>query len=141
MPRMFVPAVLFSLAAACSPATAADYLDNGASRAAGACSSPAVLGFIASNFGSKATHYLKTDIAIADIGNTYQKRLEPRDETHLVEREYCQATATTTDGERRPLWYLIERNWGFAGIGSNVEFCVSGLDPWFVYGAHCASLR
>lgn len=144
MTRMFVPAVLFCLSAvACSTgqATAADYPGDSTSYTAGACGSPAVLGFITSNFGYKAAHYLKTDIAIADIRDTYQKRLEPRDETHLVEREYCRATATTTDGENRAVWYLIERNWGFAGIGSNVEFCVSGLDPWSVYGAQCASLR
>lgn len=144
MTRMFVPAVLFCLAAVtCSQrqAAAADYSGGTTGYTSGACSSPAVLGFITSDFGYKATHYLKTDIAIADIRGTYQRRFEPRDETHLVEREYCQATATTTDGENRAIWYLIERNWGFAGIGSNVEFCISGLDPWYVYGAHCASLR
>jgi hypothetical protein len=144
MTGMLVPAVLFSLAAvACStaPVAAADYLDDGTGRVADACDSPAVLGFITSNFDYKANHYLKTDIAIAEIRDMHQKRVESRDETHLVQREYCRATATTTDGERRALWYLIERGWGFAGIGSNIEFCLSGLDPWYVYGAQCASLR
>ena len=64
-----------------------------------------------------------------------------RDETRPIQREYCRATAITTDGEKRALWYLIERGFGFAGIGSNIEFCLSGLDPWYVYGAQCASVR
>lgn len=144
MTRMLVPAVLFSLAAVvCSmaPVAAADYPGDRPGSVSDACGNPAVLGFITSDFGYRANHYLKQDIAIAEIRGIHQKRVELRDETHLVQREYCRATATTTDGERRPLWYLIERGWGFAGIGSNVEFCVGGFDPWYVYGAQCASLR
>ncbi len=144
MTRMFVPAVLFSLAAAVctvAPVAAADYPGESTGPVRDTCRNPAVLGFITSDFSDRANHYLKQDIAIADIRDVHQKRVERRDETHRVQREYCRATATTTDGQRRPLWYLIERGWGFAGIGSNVEFCLSGLDPWYVYGAQCASLR
>lgn len=108
---------------------------------AGACGNASVLGFITRRFDYKAASYLHADLAIAEIRDMGQSRFEPRDYTHLVEREYCRATAVMTDGERRQLWYLIERPWGFAGVGSNVEFCIGGLDPWHVYGAHCASLR
>ncbi|AEG03733.1 hypothetical protein HR059_04810 [Sinorhizobium meliloti WSM1022] len=107
----------------------------------GVCGNPSVLGFITRRFDYKAANYLRANIAIAEIREMGQSRFEPRDYTHLVEREYCYATAVTTDGVRRPMWYLIERPWGFAGVGSNIEFCVGGLDPWYVYGANCASLR
>lgn len=107
----------------------------------GVCGNPSVLGFITRRFDYKAANYLRANIAIAEIREMGQSRFEPRDYTHLVEREYCYATAVTTDGVRRPMWYLIERPWVFAGVGSNIEFCVGGLDPWYVYGANCASLR
>ena len=143
MTRTRAASLLFSLAlllpgampaAAAEPSRRLDYGET-------ACHNRSVLGFITSDFGYRARHYLKADIAIAEIRHMGLNRLELRDETHPVEREYCFATAITTDGETRALWYLIERGWGFAGIGSNIEFCLSGLDPWFVYGAQCASLR
>lgn len=121
------------------PARAADYIGDAAMP--GACADPGILGFITERFDYRAENYLKADIAISDIRGVEQGRFIPRDETHRVEREYCVATAVTSDGEERSLWYLIERNWGFAGIGKSVEFCLSGLDPWYVYGAHCRSLR
>ena len=121
-------------ARAAEPSSTLDYT-------ATACRNRSILGLITADFGYRARHYLKADIAIAEIRDMGLNRLELRDETHPVEREYCFATAITTDGETRALWYLIERGWGFAGIGSNIEFCLSGLDPWYVYGAQCASLR
>jgi hypothetical protein len=30
---------------------------------------------------------------------------------------------------------------GFAGMGDNVEFCVSGFDRWYVYNGRCRVLR
>ncbi|MQW90645.1 hypothetical protein [Sinorhizobium saheli] len=107
----------------------------------GVCGEPSVLGFITRRFEYKAANYLHADLSIAEIREMAQNRFEPRDYTHLVEREYCYATAVMTDGVRRPLWYLIERPWGFAGVGRSIEFCIGGLDPWYVYGANCASLR
>jgi hypothetical protein len=135
--------VIVSLVMAFSavPVAASGPLDSGIGRISDACRSPQVLGFITSDFGSRAATYLNMDIAIAEIRGMRQQRLVLRDRTHPVEREYCHATALTTDGQTRALWYLIERGFGFAGVGSNIEFCVSGLDPWYVYGAQCASLR
>ncbi|AFL49490.1 hypothetical protein ABIE78_004739 [Sinorhizobium fredii] len=139
--------LLFSLslaAGAANSAAAADYAEVPVVRHTydiGACGNPSVLGFITRRFDYKAANYLHANLAIAEIRELGQSRFEPRDYTHLVEREYCYGTAVMSDGVRRPLWYLIERPWGFAGVGSNVEFCIGGLDPWYVYGAHCSSLR
>lgn len=134
-----------SLAAnAVSSAAAADYAAAPVLKPTydiGVCDNPSVLGFITRRFDYKAANYLHANIAIAEIRDLGLTRYEPRDQTHLVAREYCYGTAVTTDGVRRPMWYVIEWPWGFAGVGSNIEFCIGGLDPWYVYGAHCASLR
>lgn len=108
---------------------------------AGTPSCEQVTGTVSSRFAQNMRGFLGLDLSIAEFGFIHQSRLEPRDETHPVERRYCQAKVTTTDGERRRLWYVVEDNWGYAGLGSSVEFCMSGLDPWHVYGAHCKSLR
>jgi capsid protein len=46
-----------------------------------------------------------------------------------------------SDGADRDIWYLIEEGMGFASIGDNVEFCVSGFDRWYVYNGRCRVLR
>lgn len=108
---------------------------------AGTPSCEQVTGTVSSRFAQNMRGFLDMDLSIANFGIISESRLESRDETHRVERRYCQAKVTTTDGARRQLWFLIESSWGYAGLGSSVEFCVSGLDPWHVYGAHCKSLR
>lgn len=143
MTRTLAASLLLSLSLT-TGAAAADYIGEPAPHAAydaGVCSNASVLGFVTRRFDYKAANYLHANLAIAEIRDMGQNRFEPRDYTHLVEREYCYATAVMTDGVRRPLWYLIERPWGFAGVGRSIEFCIGGLDPWYVYGAHCASLR
>ena len=107
----------------------------------GDCTSAGVLSFIDRNFDSRAHRYLHSDIGITDIYNAHLNRFEGRDETHSVERQYCHATALFSDGRKRQVWYLIERNWGFAGIGASTSYCVDGLDPWHYYGRNCRSLR
>ena len=124
----------FSLAALLS-------VSFGAGAFAGTPSCDAVAGTVAGRFSQNMQSFLDRDLSIAVFGVIRETRLEPRDETHRVERRYCQTRVTTTDGRQRELWYLIEGTFGFAGLGSSVEFCVSGLDPWHVYGAHCKSLR
>lgn len=136
-------ASLATLAGPLSTASAADYVEGYVEDygAPSACGNTSVLSFITQRFDYKAHHYLKSDVAIYEISHASLNRFEPRSETRRVEREYCHARVEMSDGERRSLWYLIERNWGFAGIGPSVEFCISGLDPWYVYGAQCRSLR
>lgn len=108
---------------------------------AGTPSCKQVTGTVSSRFAQNMRGFLGLDLSIAEFGVIHESRYEPRDATHRVERRYCQAKVITTDGARRQLWYLIENGWGYAGVGSSVEFCVSGLDPWRVYGAACKSLR
>ena len=48
---------------------------------------------------------------------------------------------TAVDHRKRTIYYVVETPMGFAGVGHNTEFCIAGLDPWYVHGHHCSSLR
>lgn len=111
-------------------------------RSAGACADPSVLRFITHRFEYKAAYYIRQNLSIYEIRGMQLTGFEPFNQyISSVQREYCFANATLTDGSHRPLFYLIERPWGFAGVGRSIEFCIPDLDPWHVYGAHCASLQ
>jgi len=58
-----------------------------------------------------------------------------------IARRYCTGTASLSDGSQQHLHYLIEENASFVGISWNVEACLSPLDKWRVYGAHCSTAR
>ena len=84
----------------------------------------------------------RPELAISAIYDIRENRYEPTNYEYGVDRLYCKATASMSDGHSRTLWYLVEFDRGFAGFfGDNVEFCVSGLDRWNVYDAHCRVLR
>lgn len=80
-------------------------------------------------------------VGILDFYNVRHTRYEPAYENSPVERRYCHGVVYLSNGHRSDLWFLIENPMGFAGIGSNVEFCVSGFDRWHVYGGNCRVLR
>ena len=79
-------------------------------------------------------------LLITEIGN-------PRPSGHhyaepgLVVRDYCMADAVMTDGAARPVYYVIEHGLGFVGLGSDIDFCVPGLDPWHVHDGDCRTVR
>ena len=62
-------------------------------------------------------------------------------EPGLVKRDYCVADSVMTNGMQFPVYYAIEHGLGFVGIGSNVDFCVPGLDPWHVHDGDCRTVR
>ncbi len=109
--------------------------------ASGACADPSVLSTIVTRFDYTAANALRSDIAIVEIRDMHLRRAQRKDKLHLVGRQWCGAAALTSDGVVRPMWYLIESDWAFAGTGSKTEYCLLGLDPGYVYGAHCASLQ
>ena len=87
--------------------------------------------------------YHRDDLAITDFVDIHQHRYHRQDPhwDRPIPRRYCHATALLSDGDYRKIWYLIEGGAGFASIGSNVEFCVSGFDRWNVYNSACRILR
>lgn len=136
--------VLFA-ASSVLTASAADYIRPvPAARAYAApsvCGESAVLGAIDRSFDYRNAHYLHAHLDIVGFRGAHELHYRPSDATHLIARTYCEATAVMNDNRPRPVWYLIETTMGYAGIGDNVEYCLAGLDPWHVYGSHCASVR
>ena len=134
--------------AAPAAATAADRHSGHQSHGGGIqtphCEDPKVRSRVASGFGHKARNELhRPDLGIAEIVHVRQTRFEPQRHIDIftVPRRYCEGTALLTNGDHRKVWYLIEGGAGFATIGANVEFCVSGFDRWNVHNSGCRVLR
>lgn len=111
-------------------------------REALACGDAGVLARISSKFRHQAknVHHEKS-LAITDYGNIHEHRYLEKREDRPIARRYCGAEVTLSDGRGRTLWYVVERGAGFASVGDNVEFCVSGFDRWNVYNNGCRILR
>lgn len=130
-----------SLAALPQPSLAADqvvYSEPGTSL----CQDQRYLSKITDRFSYQVRHVPNLPaVAISDFNLIQQVRYEPVAERHPIARLYCKANASLSDGQQRPIWYLIEGRMGFAGIGDNVEFCVAGFDRWMVYNGACRVLH
>ncbi|HEY4193360.1 MAG TPA: hypothetical protein VGM46_12005 [Mesorhizobium sp.] len=147
----FTASILAALVGICAPlaatpaAFAADpvgYVDNGDAGDAGICSQAWVLSKISSRFHHQVQHVPNLpNVDITDFRRIHQHRYLPASENSPIGRSYCGATVALSDGQSREIWYLIEEGQGFASIGDNVEFCVSGFDRWNVYNGRCRVLR
>lgn len=150
--------VAFALAAAMTAssvftgptvALAADLGAGSYAEYSGACSQGWVLRAIRHRFRHQVTHVPNLpDVSIVDFSRIHENRYIPFSEGNVpfadnrpIGRTYCGATVGLSDGYSRDIWYLIEEGQGFAGVGDNVEFCVSGFDRWYVYNGHCRVLR
>jgi len=108
----------------------------------GVCGESWVLGKISNRFRYQVTHVPQLpDVRITDFRSIHQHRYLPAQDDRPIGRRYCGAKVVLSDGQNRDIWYLIEEGQGFAGIGNNVEFCVSGFDRWYVYNGRCRILR
>ncbi len=126
---------------AVTPTVAADlavYVED-----SGVCGEPWVLRKITSRFRHQVRHVPHLpQVDITDFRLIHQHRYLPAlGEQRPIARRYCGATVDLSDGRSRDIWYLIESGQGFASIGDNVEFCVSGFDRWNVYNGRCRVLR
>ncbi len=108
----------------------------------GVCAERWVLGKITHRFAHQVRHVPNLPlVAITDFQNIRETRYLPEQEDRPIGRTYCSADVILSDGNARDIWYLIEEGQGFASIGDNVEFCVSGFDRWYVYNGRCRVLR
>jgi len=106
-----------------------------------ACDAPQVLSHIQKRFVWNDRHVLKRGLAIESIDRAHRNRSRYGTEYWSIPRLYCHGTAHMNDGHKRQIWWLIEGGQGFVGLGDNLEYCVSGLDPLKVHGAWCRSVR
>ncbi len=130
-----------AVGATVTPTVAADlsvYVED-----SGVCGEPSVLRKITSRFRHQVRHVPNLpQVEITDFRMIHQHRYLPAlGEERPIARRYCGATVDLSHGGSRDIWYLIESGQGFASIGDNVEFCVSGFDRWFVYNGRCRVLR
>ncbi len=139
---IMIVAALAGLGTMTPDAQAADLVRGVAASDPGACSDQRVLAKISHRFRYQVRHVPHLpDVEIVGYSRLGQKRFHPKSERHPISRRYCHGSVDLSDGRRRSMWYLIEDPMGFAGIGSNVEFCISGFDRWLVYGGRCRVLR
>lgn len=123
-------------------AHAADLSSYVEESAASVCNVPSVLNRISSKFVHQVRNVPNLpQVAISDFHRIHLRRSEPASEKWPIARHYCGAKVTLSDGLDRDIWYLIEEGQGYASLGDNVEFCVSGFDRWLVYNAHCRVLQ
>ena len=90
----------------------------------------------------KETH-LTTSHAryVEKLGHPHQTTYVPRHGRNQIAQRFCRVSATLSDHSHRTIYYVVETPMGFSGVGHNVTFCIAGLDPWYVHGSHCSSLR
>jgi hypothetical protein len=120
-------------------ASAGSFLSNRESRS---CEDPHILAKIVDRFHHQTRNVPHLpDVDITDFRKIHEHRYLPYRDNWPIARRYCGATAELSDGRARTIWYLIEDGMGLAGMGDNVEFCVSGFDRWMVYNGRCRILR
>lgn len=129
-----------------STAQAADMLGTYPEASYGAddpiCGHSSVRSTIANRFRHQVTHVPHLpNVDIVSFHDARVTRYEPSTPDSPIERRYCSASVSLSDGYTRQVWYVIEYGQGFASIGDNVEFCVSGFDRWNVYNSKCSTLR
>jgi hypothetical protein len=135
-------AALLSLGAGTSGANAADFVHGVNAADPGACADARVLARISNRFRHQVRHVPHLpDVEIVGYARLGANRYLPGGSRHPIARRYCHGSVDLSNGRRHSMWYLIENPMGFAGVGSNVEFCISGFDRWLVYGGRCRVLR
>ena len=135
-------AAVAGVGASAPEARAADLVVGVYASDPGACADRRVLSRISRNFDYQVRHVPHLPlVSIVDFYRIGETRYLPAHEDSPIERRYCHGDVILSDGRSRDIWYLIENPMGFAGIGSNVEFCVAGFDRWRVYNGNCRVLR
>ena len=104
------------------------------------CDHSGVLSRVNRTIAIAERNVVKSGDPIVEIGSIHQHKLHEHGPRYGTQR-YCHATAYTSQGHKKQLYYLIESGGGFIGISYGVEACILGRDPWRIHGAHCRSLR
>ncbi len=105
-----------------------------------ACDDASVLSTVSSRQAWAEANTWKDGITIAAVDRVGERHsMYPVFSS--IERRYCAARANLTAARPTTLYYVVSAGQGFAGYGWNVEFCLSGHDPYRVYGADCQVLK
>ena len=104
------------------------------------CDAPQVLSSVTHKFRYADRRTFHWGVEIAEIRDIYETP-EVIQNTSLIGRRYCRATAWLSNGRAEEVAYLIETKQGFASVTWRVESCLPNYDPWHVYGAWCRSIK
>jgi hypothetical protein len=104
------------------------------------CDAPGVISSVVAKFRRAEQRTFHWGVQIAQVRDIYETP-ELIENTSLIGRRYCRATAIMTDGRAEEVAYLIETKQGFASVTWRVESCLPDYDPWHVYGAWCRSAK
>ena len=105
-----------------------------------ACHDPAVLEKVRSIFMHGDRHVLKSNHVLEAVDHIHETYFGDLHAGPTL-RRYCKAKAHLADGQKPPLFYLIEQDYGFAGLSWNVHSCMIGFDPWRVHDGTCRAVR
>ncbi len=107
------------------------------------CDDPKVLAKIVKRYNWAENHTWQRGIDLDDITRARERQTLAggAGENSQINRRYCRGHAHLSNGRHPTVHYLIEQRQGFASIGWNVEFCVSGHDRWMAYDGSCRVLR
>lgn len=104
------------------------------------CESSAVQSKIINRFNWAEANTWYDGVRISYIDRTVERPVRGYGQVPIL-RRYCKGRAHLENGHYRTIHYLIEDPMGLAGVGWNVEFCLSGHDRWRVYDGNCRVLR
>lgn len=104
------------------------------------CAEPDVLANIMERFAWAEEHTFHRGFVMASLDNP-RLRYDATASPSLIPRHYCEAAARMTNDSTNIVYYAIEHGVGFASIGDYVDFCVLGLDPWYVHDFACRTVR
>jgi hypothetical protein len=141
--RPFSFAAILLTMLASGPVSAADFVSPAivsAPAAESACTSAGALFRIKHIFAWADRNQWHRGFVISEIGNPRPSG-HPYAEPGLVKRDYCVADSVMTDGTAWPVYYVVEHGLGFVGLGSDIDFCVPGLDPWHIHDGDCRTVR
>ncbi len=107
------------------------------------CDDPRIIRYIQNQTWVLDQNVLRRGLAVRQIYNIRETdgHYTPVTEVQLIPRYFCEGNAAMNDGHTRKIYYMVEQGQGFASVGDYVNFCISGLDPWRIYGADCRSVR
>lgn len=101
-----------------------------------ACDDPAVLRQIARRFAHREAHFWNSPLTIENFDRVRDVALRPWGDS-FIPRRFCTAQSHLSDGHRRTVHYSVREALGPIGIGSNVEWCVVGLDRNNAFAPGC----
>ncbi len=105
------------------------------------CTDGAVLARVNDKFVYGDAHLTHTGLQIAGYDGIMQTALKAGG-PGLIDRRYCVATATLSDGRLSEVVYLIEGpKVGPFSSSWHVESCLPGFDVYRVHDARCRSIR